>query len=206
MDTRQDQTDEATGDLTALLGSRICHDLISPLGAIGNGVELLSMAPGSASPELALIAESVQAASARIRFFRAAFGAAGADQKIGRAEILSILADMTRNGRIRFDWQAPHEVLRADAKLAFLSFLCIETALPWGGDVVAIAQGKDWSVRAQAERIKIDGPLWNRLREPAGRGPLAAAHVQFALLPDTARRTGRIVTHSITEQAISIGF
>ena len=61
-------------DLAALLGSRICHDLISPIGAIGNGVELLMMEGGTPSPELVLIAESVAAANARIRFFRLAFG------------------------------------------------------------------------------------------------------------------------------------
>ena len=54
-----------TPDLSALIGSRICHDLISPIGAIGNGVELLMM-EGRAGPEVALIAESVAAANAQI--------------------------------------------------------------------------------------------------------------------------------------------
>ena len=58
-------------ELAALIGSRICHDLVSPIGAIGNGVELLAMA-GAAGPEVRLIAESVAAANARIRFFRIA--------------------------------------------------------------------------------------------------------------------------------------
>jgi histidine phosphotransferase ChpT len=64
-------------DLAALIGSRICHDLISPIGAIGNGVELLLMEASGKGPELSLISESVAAANARIRFFRVAFGAAG---------------------------------------------------------------------------------------------------------------------------------
>ena len=64
-------------DLNALLGSRICHDLISPIGAIGNGVELLIMDGATKGPEIALIAESVANASARIRFFRIGFGASG---------------------------------------------------------------------------------------------------------------------------------
>ncbi len=54
-------------DLAALIGSRICHDLISPIGAIGNGLELLSMA-GAGGPEVALISDSVSNANARIRF------------------------------------------------------------------------------------------------------------------------------------------
>ena len=52
-------------DLAALLGSRICHDLISPIGAIGNGLELLMMDPGTHGPEMSLISESVGHANAR---------------------------------------------------------------------------------------------------------------------------------------------
>ena len=56
-----------TLDLAALVGSRICHDLISPIGAIGNGVELLSLTDGDTGAEMDLINESVQNANARIR-------------------------------------------------------------------------------------------------------------------------------------------
>lgn len=78
-------------DLTALLGSRICHDLISPIGAIGNGLELLMMDGSSTSPEMVLISESVAHADARIRFFRVAYGMAQADHRIGKAEVQSVL-------------------------------------------------------------------------------------------------------------------
>ena len=65
-----------TDNIAALIRSRICHDLISPIGAIGNGVELLTMsASAGGSPELDLIADSVHNANARIRFFRIAYGA-----------------------------------------------------------------------------------------------------------------------------------
>ena len=58
-------------DLAALVSSRICHDLISPIGAINNGLELLNMS-GLAhdGPEIQLIGDSVKSARARIRFFR----------------------------------------------------------------------------------------------------------------------------------------
>ena len=69
-------------DLAALIASRICHDLISPIGAIGNGVELLAMEPGGPRPEMALISESVANANARIRFFRICFGQASSDQLV----------------------------------------------------------------------------------------------------------------------------
>ncbi len=65
-----------SSDLVALIGSRICHDLISPIGAIGNGIELIGLSGAGAGPEMALISESVTNAQARIRFYyRVAFGA-----------------------------------------------------------------------------------------------------------------------------------
>ena len=93
--------------LATLIGSRICHDLISPVGAIQNGIELLAM-EGRVSPEMTLIEESVANASARIRFLRIAFGMAGG-QSLGQAEIRSVLDDMGRAGRVRYDWAAGAE-------------------------------------------------------------------------------------------------
>jgi histidine phosphotransferase ChpT len=90
-------------DLSALIGSRICHDLISPIGAIGNGVELMLMDGGAKSPELALISESVANANARIRFFRIAFGAAGGDTRIARTEVHTVLTEITKGSRLQID-------------------------------------------------------------------------------------------------------
>ena len=89
---------ESEIEFAALIGSRICHDLISPIGAVNNGLELLSMTGVSPSPELALIGDSVDSASARIRFFRVAFGAAE-NQMIGPTEINAILRDYYRGSR-----------------------------------------------------------------------------------------------------------
>ena len=80
-------------DLTSLVGTRICHDLVNPLGAISNGVELMGLAGSARSPELDLIEESVQSASARIRFFRLAYGSGDDDVLLGRAEIIAISSD-----------------------------------------------------------------------------------------------------------------
>ena len=101
-------------DLAALVGSRICHDLISPLGAIGNGVELLGMTGVPDGPEMDLIAESVGNANARIRFFRIAFGAAAADQRIGAGRNRLDPRGRSRDGRIAYRWQAEGDVERRD--------------------------------------------------------------------------------------------
>ncbi len=136
-------------DLNALIGSRICHDLISPLGAIGNGVELLTMSGAVAVPEVALIAESVDNANARIRFFRVAFGAARTGVDMGRPEIVSILDAVFEGGRLSVDWQVEGDCRRMDVKLTFLLVQCLEAALPWGGAVTVSEDGGVWRMEGR---------------------------------------------------------
>ena len=199
-------TNTDSDDLTALLGSRICHDLISPLGAISNGVELLMMSGSTTGPEMALISQSIASANARIRFFRVAFGAQASGQQIGRAEVLSILDDMTRGGRLTVAWQSPPEAARGAVKIAFLALLCLETAMPYGGRIQISANGDAWGLQAEADRLKLDQTLWDRLSVRSGVGPLAAAHLQFALLPDEARRQGRMLNLTLAATRVTLTF
>lgn len=193
-------------DLLALLGSRICHDLISPIGAIGNGVELMLMEPGGASPEVTLIAESVAHANARIRFFRIGFGIAGAGQGIGRAEITAILADLTRGGRMSIDWTSPADLPRREVKLAFLLLMCMETALAFGGHVTVMRDAARWQIIAQAPRLKLDPALWAMLAPPAAGVAVTAAQVHFALAAEEAALQARDLTVDIGEGEIRLGF
>ena len=193
-------------DLTALVGSRICHDLISPIGAIGNGVELMMMDGSTRGPEIALIAESVANANARIRFFRIAFGAASAEQRIGRAEVAVILSDLTCGGRLVIDWQSPPDLSRPAVKLAFLLIQCLETAMPFGGRITVGHDAAAWTLTGQATRLKVDADLWGLL---SGRNPapaITAAQVHFALVPEELRRHKRALTVATTETEISLTF
>ena len=193
-------------DINALLGSRICHDLISPLGAIGNGLELLSMSGAAAVPELALIADSVENANARIRFFRVAFGVASPGQGLGAAEIRGILGDLMRGARLSVEWQPEGESLRSEVKLAFLLILCLETAMPWGGRItVARADGR-WSLYGAAERMKLDPALWAALQDGSSVLELSSAQVQFALAPEAAARLGRSIALETQPGLVTIGF
>ena len=135
-------------DLAALIASRICHDLISPIGAIGNGVELLAMDAGAQRPEMALISESVANANARIRFFRVSFGAASGDQRIARSEVMSVLTDLTRGGRISYAWTSVADLPRREVRLAFLLLQCVETALSYGGKVAVTRDEMGWTIEA----------------------------------------------------------
>lgn len=172
---------ETPADLAALLASRLCHDLISPIGAIGNGVELMSLDPRPKSGELALLSDSVASASAKLRFFRIAFGVAGRDQTISRSEVVPLLGDLYRMGRVTLDWNSPVDMTRAEAKLAFLMLLCAEHALPTGGSLAVLRDGVGWTLRATSPRLRHDADLWALLADPVPTGPIDPAQVQFPL-------------------------
>ncbi|HDR27381.1 histidine phosphotransferase family protein [Rhodovulum sp.] len=188
-------------DLTALVGSRICHDLISPIGAIGNGMELLAMSPGlSGRDEFELIAHSVARANGRIRLFRLAFGAAGEGSEIAGAEIADILSDYYGGSRIEIAAEPPAALPRALAKVVLLAVLCAETALLRGGRIAISGSGRDLALTAEGARLLLDPRLWIPIAEDrAPEGEIAASEVQFALLPVAARAAGRTLALSRSE-------
>ncbi len=191
-------------DLTALLGSRICHDLISPLGAIGNGVELLELS-GAAGPEITLIRDAVKAANQRIRYFRVAFGTATSGQAMSAQEITTIITG-DDHGKIDINWPIPSDLPRAEVKLVFLALLCLETALPYGGRIdVALSDGQ-WCLTAQADRVMCDVDLWNRLSQTTPAPAPAPAHLQFALMGPELAASGRQAKVEFGDQHIQIGF
>jgi histidine phosphotransferase ChpT len=192
-------------DFASLIGSRICHDLISPIGAIGNGVELMLMEGAQNSPEMALVSESVANANAKIRFFRLAFGAASGEAAIGRAEVAAILADITRGTRLRIDLTLQDRLPRASIKLSLLLVMCLETALPFGG-TIAIDQGDErWIITGKADRLKIDPDLWAMLTDGISLD-LRPAHVQFALVAEELNRQHRRLTTAITKSEVKFTF
>ena len=193
-------------DLVALLGARICHDLISPIGAISNGVELLMMDGGTMGPEIALIAESVANANARIRFFRVAFGASGTDQRIGRPEVLSILSDLTRGGRLTIDWRGPADLPRREVKLAFLLIQCLETAMAFGGRITVDPLDGRWALTGTATKLRLDADLWQHLSNPGTKVDITAAQVHFALVPVELAKQNRRLEAALTPTEISLEF
>lgn len=180
------------GDLTALVGSRICHDLISPLGAIGNGVELLELSGMAQTPEMALIAESVAAAQARIKFFRVAYGTAESGSTLARAEITGTLGAVARGGRLSYFWEAEGEVPRREAKAIFLLLQCLESAMPLGGDIHIRRIATGWEVVAEGDKMQVDEALWTGMLGRV-RPQVTAAQVQFALLPQALASIGKVL-------------
>ncbi len=190
-----------TPDLASLVGARICHDLISPIGAISNGVELIGMTQGTNGAEMALINDSVHNANARIMFFRLAFGAATPDQLVSQNEVQQILSAMSNAGRICYHWKIDERQPRLEVRAAFLLIQCVESAMPRGGDITISKHNGTWHCLGQAPEVRVEEPLWDSLTNQFANVEHTASHVQFALLPKALTDAGLTLntTHSPTE-------
>ncbi len=191
-------TQSLTRDIAAMIGSRICHDLISPVGAISNGIELLAMSGAGSGPEISLISESVDNANARVRFFRIAFGLSSEGQQVSGSEMASILRAISSQ-RLRYLWDVEQDMPRDEVKLACLMIMCVETALPRGGEIkVSVTEGR-WDVRATGPRLIPSPDLWSRLGQITDTDGLRPSDVQFLLAPLQAEALGRKIIHRASE-------
>jgi len=151
-------------DLAALLCSRVCHDLISPTGAIVNGLEVLEESKDDETKTFALdlIKKSARQASARLQFCRLAFGAAGsagAEIDLGDAE--NVARGFIEDSRTRLTWQLPRMLLAKNRVKLLLNMLLIATqAIPRGGllTVSPIGSGATMCFRVVASGLNARVP------------------------------------------------
>jgi len=184
-------------DFASLLCSRLCHDLMSPVGALNNGIELLS---DETDPEmrekcLELLADSARASANKLKFFRLAFGAAGGfGEEIDTHEAEIVLEGLFGpERRIELGWVVSDEKLPKGAvKLLLNLALLAGDALVRGGrlDVGAELQNDliELAVRGEGPRILLDPALRETLENGAS-GPVEA------------RAAGAWLAHSLIEEA-----
>lgn len=124
----------SASDLAALLCSRVCHDIISPVGAINNGLELLDEG-GADEDAMRLIRTSARNASARLQFARLAFGAAGsAGMQIDTGDAQSVAIALFSNEKAELEWNGERALLpKAKVKLLLNLLLIASAAIPRGG-------------------------------------------------------------------------
>jgi histidine phosphotransferase ChpT len=143
-------------ELAALLCSRVCHDLISPVGAIVNGLEVLDDDPKPEDREFALdlIRKSAKTASARLQFCRLAFGAAGsAGAQIDLGDALNMAKGHIEDGKTTIAWNLPRILLPKNRVKLLLNMLVIaQQTIPRGGTLTVdpIGEGEAMSFRVTA--------------------------------------------------------
>lgn len=155
-------------EFASLLCSRLCHDLLSPVGALNNGIELLADEhdPEMRARCLDLLAESARASANKLKFFRLAFGAAGGfadnvDTREARAAIEGLFGG---DGRIQLGWMVDEPQMSKAALKVLLNIVLIAgDALVRGGSLDVGAERQNGSleivVRAEGSRIVLDPEL-----------------------------------------------
>src|SRR5438477_2152877 len=126
-------------DLAALLCSRVCHDLISPVGAVVNGIEVMEDDADEQTKAFAidLIKKSATTASARLQFCRIAFGAAGsAGASIDLGDAEGVARGMLEDEKTKLTWSLPRVLLPKNRVKLLLNLLLLATGtIPRGGSL-----------------------------------------------------------------------
>lgn len=165
-------------ELSALLCSRVCHDVISPVGAITNGLEVLE---DDADPEMRsfamdLIVKSASQASAKLQFARLAFGAAGsAGAELDLGDAKAVVEGLMKSEKATLAWSVPAANIGKDYVKLLLNMILIGiAAIPRGGEVSVSLEGE---LSAPTLRVKSVGP--------AARIPEETAKFLGGLDPET---------------------
>lgn len=185
-------TDASALRVASLLASRLCHDLVGPLGAVSNGLELIAEDDAMAEEALSLAQRSAKRASSRLQFYRYAFGAAGGEPNFGAAEAKPIALNLLSSGDIAVDWpDAKGMILPAGAGRLLLNLaLLASECLPRGGQLRV-------SIAPQKIAIEATGP---QARLSAETKAAVAGGVDPAQL---SART--VVGHYVAQLAASLG-
>ncbi len=202
-----------TGDLTFevmdLLCSRLCHDLISPVGAINNGVELIEdLGDDMVGEAIALIAQSGKRAAGRLRCYRLCYGAAGSQAAVGLDEAREIAAGYLDGGKVSLDWNLTAD-LGADGppdgtvKVLLNLVVLADEALSQGGRISvgadAGADGRTLSVTASGTNAGLREHQDAALMGTLATDELGARTVHAFVTGLFARRFGMTVDHSTVE-------
>jgi histidine phosphotransferase ChpT len=181
-------------DLAALLCSRVCHDVISPVGAIANGLEVLEDEDDEEMKRVAmdLVRRSARQASAKLQFCRIAFGAAGS---AGASLDLGEAGDMAKafvgDEKVKLDWQAPRVALpKTEVKLLLNMMLLGMSAVPRGGVVAVALESGLPVVRATGDTARVPEKIAQLLKGDFDVAELDARLVQPYYTRRLAQQSG----------------
>ena len=204
----------STTDLAALLCSRLCHDMLSPVGALSNGLELLA---DEKDPEMRkrcfeLLEQSAKISADKLKFFRLAYGAAGGfGDEVPSDEPRELVQGLiAANERLAFEWAVSEAMLPKPAVKVLLNLASIAIdALVRGGTLAVGAERRDGAteiaVRAAGPRVAFDGNIGKALdgslavRELSGR--TAPAHMIRLL----AEELGGGLQYALSAEALVMG-
>lgn len=201
-------------DLAALLCSRLCHDMLSPVGALSNGLELLR---DERDPEMRhrcmeLLEQSARISADKLKFFRLAYGAAGGFGETVPAEEPRQLVEalVGGNGRIALAWTVTGDTLPKAAVKVLLNLAAIGIdALPRGGKLQVGAERRDSAteiaVLAAGAKIAFDPAIGQALDGTLPLGELSGRTAPAHLIRLIAEEQGGGLQFALNEGALVMG-
>ncbi|WP_299619904.1 histidine phosphotransferase family protein [Pelagibius sp.] len=191
---------EMTVDLRVaeLLASRLCHDLVGPIGAVGNGLELLADDEfGMADDAMQLTGNSARQASAILQFYRLAYGMAGARVGSDYSQLRDLTAALLASSKSELDWptiQAPDGIPDGTGKLILNMVALAQEALPRGGKLaVSVAKGQggfELQVTATGQDAHLRPECLAGLNDPVDMDELTPRGVHSYFTRIVAKRLG----------------
>jgi len=194
-------------DLAALLCSRVCHDLISPVGAIVNGLEVLEEDKDEETKTFALdlIKKSAAQASAKLQFCRLAFGAAGsagAQIELGDAE--KAARGLIEDGKTTITWNLPRELVPKNrAKLLLNMLMVAGGAIPRGGTLTVDPLGVGYRITAAGLNARVT-PATADLLSGSPAHPVDAHAIQPLYTGILARDCGLTLSAAAEGEAVVV--
>ena len=195
-------------DLAALICSKVCHDIINPVGAIINGLEVLSDDDGGEMRDIAmdLVWKSAEAASAQLKFARFAFGAAGsAGAELDLGEIKEVAHGYLTSDRVTMEWKSPMGALHKDEAKLLLNLAMIAPSTIVRGGTVSIVVAEEgivpnFSIECKGRGAKIPETLEGLFNGEVDLDSLDARKIQPYFLGLIARSIGADVSFRKTEE------
>ena len=179
-----------------LLASRMCHDLISPIGAVTNGIELIEEEGGKiAADALDLAGRSARQASRLLQFYRIAFGLGGSFSGSRLAEVRDLAEGFLSGSRHKLDWPGSAEdpLPSGLGKLILNMVLVAADCLPRGGRIGVAMQGSDgWTAAAVTAEgdVRVNEELRSAISDAADPQALTPRTVQAYFTALIAIRAG----------------
>jgi histidine phosphotransferase ChpT len=202
-------------DFASLLCSRLCHDLLSPIGALNNGLELLADETDPAMRErcMELLAESARTSAAKLKFFRLAFGAAGGFGELvdSREAQIAIEGLFGETKRLTVNWLVEEPMLPKTAIKVLLNLAMIAgDALVRGGTLDIGGESNDGAIeivlKAEGPRVTLDDELRQTLvGGVAGDAVTPRAAAAFLVHEMVAGADGKVLVSAPADNVLLFG-
>jgi histidine phosphotransferase ChpT len=199
-------------DLAALLCSRVCHDLISPTGAIVNGLEVFEESKDDETKTFALnlIKKSARGASARLQFCRLAFGAAGsAGAQIDLGDAENVARGFIEDEKVKITWNLPRLLMPKNRVKLLLNMLVVGgQAIPRGGtltvDPVGTGETMTFRVAAAGLNARVPQAVPGLLSGGTAGEPIDAHAIQPYYTGLLARSCGLTATMALDGEIVVV--